>query len=130
MARRDTTPPDTSITDGPSGTINQDSATFTFTGSDDATATADLRYSYNVDGGAWSTPTTSTSVSLTGLGAGSHTFYVRAVDQANNVDPTPASQSFTVAATDTTTRIRKNQANLTAEERAAFVAAVKALKRD
>src|SRR5215212_5572737 len=113
MARRDTTPPDTSITGGPSGTINETSATFTFTGSDNVTSTAKLRYSYNLDGGAWSTPSTSTSASLTGLGAGAHTFNVRAVDQANNVDPTPASRSFSVATTNTTTRIRKNQANLT-----------------
>ena len=128
--RRDTTPPDTSITGGPSGSINQNSATFTFTGSDNVTSTANLRYSYNLDGGAWSTPSTSTSASLTGLGAGAHTFNVRAVDQANNVDSTPASRSFSVATTTTTTRIRKNQANLTANERAAFVSAVKALKSD
>jgi tyrosinase len=59
---------------------------------------------------------------------GTHLFEVRAVDEANNVDDTPASQSFTVATTNTTPRIRKNQANLTAEEKSRFVAAVKALK--
>ena len=55
-----------------------------------------------VDGGAWgscSTPETTGS-----LADGAHTFEVRATDPAGNVDPTPASRSFTVdtAAPDTT----------------------------
>jgi hypothetical protein len=33
---------------------------------------------------------------LTGLGVGSHTFAVRAIDPVGNVDPTPATASFTV----------------------------------
>ncbi|MEM1507850.1 MAG: post-COAP-1 domain-containing protein [Candidatus Bathyarchaeia archaeon] len=37
-----------------------------------------------------------TSITLTGLGEGSHTFEVKAKDQAENEDPTPASQTFSV----------------------------------
>jgi hypothetical protein len=41
----DTTPPDTYITDEPSGIITEKDATFTFRGSDSSTSTADLVYS-------------------------------------------------------------------------------------
>jgi N-acetylneuraminic acid mutarotase len=95
----DTQIPDTTITSGRSGTINDDTPTFTFTGLDDQTATADLRFSYKVDDGAWSAYQAGTSVTLggaTGLSDGPHTFQVRARDEAGNEDPSPAQRSFTV----------------------------------
>jgi len=48
-------------------------------------------YEYRLDGGQWSAPTTATSYLLEGLSDGSHTFYVRAWDDASN--------SWTVAVT-------------------------------
>lgn len=92
----DNTPPDTSITAGPTGWINVQSATFSWTGSDDVTATANLVYSWRLDGGAWSAYSSATTTTLTGLAEGSHTFDVRAKDEAGNVDPTPATRSFSV----------------------------------
>jgi signal transduction histidine kinase/CheY-like chemotaxis protein/ligand-binding sensor domain-containing protein len=55
-----------------------------------------LVYSYRVDNQNWSPFVRDTGVALTGLGAGSHTFAVRAMDRNWNVDPTPATLTFTV----------------------------------
>jgi hypothetical protein len=86
----DTTPPDTTITSGPSGTVNSPSATFAFTASEAATFTCSL------DGAAYTA--CSTPKTYTGLGFGSHTFQVRATDAAGNTDPTPAQRTWTVNA--------------------------------
>src|SRR5205823_8493004 len=48
-----------------------------------------------IDGGSWSTCTTPYTVS-TALTEGSHTFDVKATDQAGNTDASPASYSWTV----------------------------------
>ena len=95
----DTTPPDTQITSGPSGTISQTTVTFQWTGSDDVTPTDQLQYSYKLEPleTTWSSWTTATSETYSGLSAGDYTFYVQARDAAGNVDPTPASRSFTVS---------------------------------
>jgi hypothetical protein len=98
IAPPDTTPPDTSITGGPSGTITYNDVTFTYTGSDNVTSTSNLVYSYKLDSydSGWSSYTSSTSKSYNDLPNGSYTFYVKAKDEAGNVDPSPASRSFTV----------------------------------
>ncbi len=93
----DNTPPDTQITDGPSGTISATSATFTFTGSDTLTPTASLEFAWRLDGGAFAAFSSSTTAALTNLAEGAHSFEVKARDQAGNEDPTPASRSFTVS---------------------------------
>jgi Bacterial Ig-like domain/RTX calcium-binding nonapeptide repeat (4 copies) len=94
----DTAAPDTSIISGPNGPTNNTTPTFTFTGSDNRTTTAKLKYQYQLDSdsGGWSTASTSTFASLTGLSEGAHLFEVRAVDEASNVDASPAQRSFTV----------------------------------
>ncbi len=93
-------PPDTSITSGPSGTINTNSATFTWTGADDQTPTPNLQYSYKLDGYSdWSGWTGNTSVTYNNLPDRSYTFRVKARDQAGNEDPSPATRSFTVDTT-------------------------------
>lgn len=93
----DNTPPDTEITGGPSGTISEPTATFTFAGTDNLSAPANLQFAWRLDSGAFTAFSSATSATLTGLAAGPHTFNVTARDQAGNEDPTPASQSFTVA---------------------------------
>jgi hypothetical protein len=45
----DTAAPDTNITSGPTGTITENSATFTWTGTDNLTSTANLLYAYRLD---------------------------------------------------------------------------------
>src|SRR5262249_19143519 len=97
----DTTPPDTTITAGPTGTITVSSASFTWTGSDDVTPVGSLLYAFRLDPlePGFSAFGAVPSKTYTGLANGSYTFRVKAKDQAGNEDPTPASRSFTVAVT-------------------------------
>jgi hypothetical protein len=85
----DTTPPETTITSGPSGTTNSTSATFEFSANEPST------FECSFDGGAFAT--CASPQSYTGLGDGSHTFRVRATDAAGNTDPTAAERTWTVA---------------------------------
>jgi hypothetical protein len=89
----DTTPPDTTIAGGPSGTITTSAATFTYDGSPAFDVAA---FECSLDGAAFeSCP--SAGRSLSGLADGTHAFAVRAVDFDANTDLTPASRQFTVA---------------------------------
>jgi outer membrane protein assembly factor BamB len=94
----DIIPPDTFITGGPSGTITNNDVTFNYAGSDNVTSTSNLVYSYKLDGydSTWSNYTFLTSKSYNDLSNSSYTFYVKAKDEAGNVDPSAASRSFTV----------------------------------
>jgi Tol biopolymer transport system component len=86
----DTTPPNTTITNHPPASTTSTSASFSF-GSSESGSSFGCRF----DAGAW-TPCTSPKA-YSGLEHGSHTFQVRAIDAASNVDSTPASYSWTVA---------------------------------
>ncbi|MEO5820085.1 MAG: ATP-binding protein [Vicinamibacteraceae bacterium] len=55
-----------------------------------------LLYSWRTNGGAWSAFAPVPTASFTGLPHGSHFLEVRAMDRAGNVDPTPATFTFTV----------------------------------
>jgi archaellum component FlaF (FlaF/FlaG flagellin family) len=80
------TAPDTTITSGPSGTVNSTSATFAFT-----STVGGSTFGCSLDGGA--ATACSSPASYTGLPEGSHTFTVAAT--ANGLtDPTPASQTW------------------------------------
>ena len=94
----DSTPPETTITGGPAGTIAVNSASFTWTGSDSVTAVGSLVYAYRLDPlePSFSAFTSATSRTYTGLANGRYTFYVKARDQEGNEDSSPASRSFTV----------------------------------
>jgi hypothetical protein len=89
----DTTAPDTTITGNPTNPTFSTSATFTFTGSDNVGVTG---FECQLDGGGFTTCTSPQN--YTGLSVGSHTFQVRALDAANNVDQTPASYMWTIDA--------------------------------
>lgn len=97
-APADSTPPDTSITGGPTGTIKVNSASFTWTGSDDVSQAGNLGYSYRLDPlePNFSTFGNATTINYSQLANGAYTFYVKARDEAGNEDPSPASRSFTV----------------------------------
>ncbi|MDP9384294.1 MAG: S8 family serine peptidase, partial [Actinomycetota bacterium] len=88
----DTTAPETSITSGPGGLVNSRSASFGFASSE-ASASLECR----LDAAAWSACTSPEAYAS--LADGSHTFEVRATDAAGNVDPSPASRTWTVDAT-------------------------------
>ena len=88
----DGTPPDTTITATPSNPSPSTGASVTFSGTDVGTGVAS--YQCAIDGGGFSACTSPQS--YVGLSDGPHTFQVRAVDGAGNVDPTPASYTWTV----------------------------------
>ncbi|MGH7167921.1 MAG: hypothetical protein ACREII_05260, partial [Nitrospiraceae bacterium] len=91
----DDVPPDTEIS-GPSGPLPSAAATFTFTGTDNLTPPAQLRFAHSLDGAPFTSFTTTTTLTLTNLASGSHTLQVKAQDLADNEDPTPVEQTFTV----------------------------------
>jgi hypothetical protein len=87
----DTTPPETTITEAPSGTIGTSSASFAFVASEPGAFQCRLD---STDSGDWN-PCTSPH-SYTSLVDGHHTFEVRSSDELGNVDPTPATDSFDI----------------------------------
>ena len=89
----DTTPPDTTITSGPTGTTTDNSPTFAFTATE-----ANSVFECRVDSGAWADCTSPWTTAA--LSDGAHSVSVRATDVAGNTDASPATRSFTV---DTTT---------------------------
>ncbi len=85
----DTIPPDTTITGTPTNPSSDPTPTFTFT-SDDPAAT----FQCSLDGGTF---TSCASPYTVIVGNGTHTFSVRAIDQAGNIDPTPATFTWVVS---------------------------------
>ncbi|GAA0558101.1 Ig-like domain-containing protein [Chitinophaga japonensis] len=84
----DQTAPETTINSGPSLITTSTTATFQFSSNETASFEASL------DGGAYGPVTP--PLTYTGLAAGAHTFSVRAVDQAGNLDGTPATHNWTI----------------------------------
>jgi uncharacterized protein YjiK len=91
----DNDPPDTAIDSWPVNPSNSAAAHFTFSASQPASAITGFECS--LDGAPFTACIS--PVSYTGLTDGSHAFQVRAVDYAANVDPTPASFTWTVDTT-------------------------------
>ncbi len=91
----DTTPPETTIDTGPTGTVSATDATFTFSADEAAT------FECSLDSAPY-TPCTSPT-QYTGLATGPHTFTVRATDTAANTDPTPATRTWTITGSGDTT---------------------------
>jgi hypothetical protein len=89
----DTTPPGTTITATPPDPSNSSDATFSFTGSDPG-GSGVAGFQCRLDTGSWAGCTSPRS--YTGLSDGQHTFQVRAIDNAGNVDPTPASYTWDI----------------------------------
>jgi hypothetical protein len=83
--------PTTTVIDGPSGDVSGASQTFRFT-ADEAGAT----FACSLDGAAF-TPCASPAT-YGGLGAGGHTFAVRATDAEGNVESAPARVAFRIVA--------------------------------
>jgi Glycosyl hydrolase catalytic core len=89
----DSTPPQTTITAGPSGSTADDTPTFSFASSE-SSSTFGCRFDsqpFSACSGPGHTDTPSTPLS-----PGPHTFSVRATDKAQNTDYTAARRSFTV----------------------------------
>src|SRR5215217_8179892 len=86
------TPPDTTIDSGPPSLVNSRSASFRFSSSESGST-----FECSLDGGPFE-PCESPE-EYAGLSEGPHTFTVRAIDAAGNVDDTPASHTWTVETT-------------------------------
>jgi hypothetical protein len=99
----DTTAPTVSISGGPSGTVNQTSASFGFSADDGSPTECRL------DGGSFSA--CSPPATFTAVTEGSHTFEVQARDSAGNVGS--ASRTWTVDTTAPDTSIAQGPAAVT-----------------
>jgi hypothetical protein len=87
----DTHAPDTSITDGPTGTVSSNSSTFTFNSTESSST-----FECKLDSGAWEPCGSSTTKGYTSLSDGGHTFRVRATDAVGLTDPTEAITTWTI----------------------------------
>ncbi len=84
----DTTAPDTTIDTKPASLTNLALSTFTFTSTEPSST-----FECKMDAGSFAACTSPASFTL---GGGSHTFQVRAIDAAGNVDATPATYTWTI----------------------------------
>lgn len=88
----DTTPPATTISSGPTSSTTDASASFSFTSSE-----AGSTFECQLDGGSWTA--CSSPKFYSSLAVGTHTFSVRATDQAGNLEPSPPVASWNIVAT-------------------------------
>ena len=92
----DTTPPETTLTATPPDPDQDNTPTFSFTGSDSG-GSGLAGFQCQLDASGWFACTS--PYTTPALADGDHTFRVRAVDGANNPDPSPATHTWTVDAT-------------------------------
>jgi uncharacterized delta-60 repeat protein len=111
----ETVPPDTALVDGVaegSVTASRD-AIFHFVGSDNADSPNQLRFTCSLDGAPFAACTSPHA--FAGLSDGVHSFAVRATDRSGNVDPTPATRTWTIDATPPDTALTAAPPALTSE---------------
>ncbi|MGH3090361.1 MAG: hypothetical protein ACRDSJ_24005, partial [Rubrobacteraceae bacterium] len=108
----DTTPPDTTITGGPSDPFSGTSTNFTFTSTEGGTFQCKLD---NASFAACSSPHPVSSLS-----EGPHTFQVKAMDASGNLDPSPAIRSFVVDTIDPNTTITGGPSGPTNDDSPSF----------
>ena len=108
--RVDTVAPTTVITSDPASPTNSTTASLGFTGTDDITPSGSLSFQCRLDGGVFTACTSPKS--YTGLADGSHTFQVKATDQAGNTS-TASGYSWTVDTTLPSASITSQPANPT-----------------
>jgi len=87
----DMTPPQTTIETKPADPSASSSASFTYSSNEIGSS-----FECAFDGGGFSSCPVA-GITYSGLANGAHTFQVRALDPSENVDPTPAGYSFSVA---------------------------------
>jgi hypothetical protein len=109
----DTTPPETTIQSNPPALSNTASATFTFISNESGST-----FQCALDGSGFSACTSPKGYS--GLSDGTHTFTVRAFDPSGNVDPTPATYSWTIDTTPPNTIVTGGPPALTNQTSAGF----------
>jgi hypothetical protein len=97
VRKPDSTPPETTIEAGPSGTTQDTSATFSFSANESG-----ARFECSKDGGDFFSCTSGKT--YWGYSEGLHNFRVQAIDAANNRDATPAIREWTISRPTTTTQ--------------------------
>ena len=112
----DTIPPDTTIVSSPANPSSSTSAALTFSGTDSGSGVGSFQC--QLDAGAFAACTSPKS--YTSLGDGSHTFQVKAIDNAGNQDLSPASYTWVIDATGPTTTIGSTPPNPTNSAFATF----------
>jgi hypothetical protein len=110
----DTTPPETTITGGPSGTTDEAAPTFTFTASE-----AGVTFHCSIDS-LTLTLCASPFTVAPALADGAHTFRVQATDAAGNVEATVRQRDFTVDAAAPDTSITAGPSGLTKDATPSF----------
>ena len=85
----DTAAPQTTIDSGPAETVSSPDAAFTFSSTE-----AGSTFQCRLDGAPFTACTS--PATYAGLPPGAHTFDVQATDAIGNVDPTPATQTWTI----------------------------------
>jgi parallel beta-helix repeat protein len=90
----DTTPPETTLDSGPSGTITSTTATFAFSSSE-----TNSHFECKLEPVESAFSSCVSPKIYSGLANGGYTFSVRAIDAAGNIDTLPATRSFTVSTT-------------------------------
>ena len=113
----DGTAPDTQIDSGPAALVNSATAVFSFSGEDQG-GSGLASFECKLDEAAFSA--CSSGIELTELGEGSHTFEVRAIDNAGNVDASAASHEWTVDTVGPDTQIDSGPAALVNSATAVF----------
>jgi hypothetical protein len=111
----DVTPRQTRLEGGPEGLIAGSPVVFDY-GSDDYSA----EFECSLDGGPFAPCGFEEERIETPLADGPHTFKVRAVDQAGNVDPSPAVRSFRVDGTPPTLKLTEAPYGLVRDPRPVF----------
>ncbi|MQA72939.1 MAG: hypothetical protein GEU88_01065 [Solirubrobacterales bacterium] len=109
----DDTPPETTITAGPSALTNDPTPTFGFESSEPGST-----FRCSLDGAVYS-PCDSPHTTAA-LADGAHTLRVRAIDGAGNIEPDPAERGFTVDTTPPNTIIDSGPAGTTADRTPTF----------
>ena len=110
----DLTPPDTSINSAPPATSNNSNASFSFTCNESSCS-----FECMMDSQAWSI--CSSPAVYSSIPDGVHTFSVRAIDSAGNVDPSPTSYTWTIDTIAPETLLSFFPANPTRQTTASFV---------
>ena len=109
----DLTAPDTTLTSTPPTVTNSAAASFSFSASE-----AGSTFACQLDGAGFTA--CSSPKAYSSLAAGSHTFQVRATDSAGNVDPSPASFTWTVDLTAPDTTLTSTPPTVTNSAAASF----------
>ncbi|HXJ64426.1 MAG TPA: sulfatase/phosphatase domain-containing protein, partial [Actinomycetota bacterium] len=102
----DNSAPDTTITAGPSGPTASTAAQFSFASNEQV-----VTFRCSLDGAPFAACTS--PASYPGLSEAPHTFAVKAVDAANNEDPTPDTRTWTVDVTAPDTSIKSGPSGAT-----------------